>query len=350
MTNYRSLSGGFYSSAPYDRSVPVSIRCNNPGAVNGAAWEQQMPGYVTTVETTPGNKTTIFEAPEQGVRVWYELLRKYKAAGAVTPRQIITRYGGGQDYSAYVDTVVKRSGLQPDAALDLEDDRKLLPFAKAMFSYEAGRTTPLSDAQILYGFALARGKAVSPAVSSTGFWSTIFSAVLAFLRGATATSGTAGAPAWYARAEKEIGFHEVGENRGIERYITAARCGSIGDPWCAIFVNAMLELSNIDGTRSAMARSFETDADFVKLSGPALGCIVTMWRGSPSSGSGHVFLYDGEGPRGVRGIAGNEDDGVRRAFHDRSRITGYWYPRSQPQPQIGAIHVDSLEAVGGSEV
>jgi hypothetical protein len=89
-TSYRSLiPGGYFSSTPFDRSLPVSIRCNNPGAINGAAWERSYPGYVDTVETTPGNKTTIFEAPEFGVAVWWELLRRYAVANVTTIGGII---------------------------------------------------------------------------------------------------------------------------------------------------------------------------------------------------------------------------------------------------------------------
>lgn len=152
---YHSLIGGFFAT-PDDRNLPVSIRMNNPGAVNGAAWEQQWPGYVDTTETTPGNKTTIFESPEEGVAVWWELMRKYRDAGATTVGAIINRYGGGQDYSAYVTFVLKQTGYTATKQIDLADDKALLPFAKAMFRYEAGRPTPLSDAQIVYGFGLGR--------------------------------------------------------------------------------------------------------------------------------------------------------------------------------------------------
>jgi uncharacterized protein (TIGR02594 family) len=144
-------------------------------------------------------------------------------------------------------------------------------------------------------------------------------------------------PPWLAAARKDIGFHEVGTNRGIEKFIASAKCGSVGDPWCAIFVNAKLEDAGIRGSRSAMARSFEHDPNFVKLAGPALGAIGTLWRGSPSSGSGHVFLYVGENENGVLGIAGNQSDGVRRAYQDRSRIAGYFWPKSAPLPKTGKI-------------
>lgn len=156
---FKSLvEGGYFSSDPFDRSIPVSIRCNNPGAVNGAAWEKSYPGYIDTVETTPGNKTTIFEAPEYGVAVWWELLRRYAKTGADTVGEIIVKYGGGQDYSNYVQFVRKQTGYGETQRIDLGDDQMLLAFAKAMFRYEAGRATPLGDNQILYGFALARNE------------------------------------------------------------------------------------------------------------------------------------------------------------------------------------------------
>jgi hypothetical protein len=164
--NYRSLVGGFFSSDPTDKSVPVSIRMNNPGAINGAAWLRERPGYVgevTTSTSTVGgktvpNKSTIFETPEHGVAVWYILMQKYRSAGAVTVAGIINRYGGGQNYSGYVADVTKRTGLHADYEIKLTgDDANLLKFAKAMFRHEAGRDTPLSDEQIMYGFYLARG-------------------------------------------------------------------------------------------------------------------------------------------------------------------------------------------------
>src|SRR5262249_52517827 len=158
---YHSLvKGGFYSSTPFDKSMRVSIRCNNPGAINGGPWEKTYPGYVSTVETTPGNKTTIFEAPEYGVAVWWELLRLYARKGVTTVGGIINKYGGGQDYSHYIRFVTKQTGFAAGKKVPLDDDAVLLKFAKAMFRYEAGRPTPLRDEQILYGFRLGRANGV----------------------------------------------------------------------------------------------------------------------------------------------------------------------------------------------
>jgi uncharacterized protein (TIGR02594 family) len=152
-------------------------------------------------------------------------------------------------------------------------------------------------------------------------------------------------PAWYVQAEKDVGFKETGNNRGIEHFIRDAKTGKLGDPWCAIGVNAWLERAGVMGSRSAAARSFETNQNFYRLQEPALGCIVTMWRGSKTAGTGHVFLYDGESSKGIRGIGANEDNMVKRSFHDRDRFTGYWWPKSQAKPSTGPILVSDLTTV-----
>lgn len=153
-------------------------------------------------------------------------------------------------------------------------------------------------------------------------------------------------PEWYRLAEKEIGFHEVGDNRGLDRFLAEnGGIGSNGDPWCAIFVNAKVHQAGFPTSGSAMARSFERHKNFVKLSEPALGCIVTMWRVSKTDGQGHVFMYDGENSSGIRGIGANEEDQVKRSFHDRRRITGYWWPASATMPTTGVIKVNASGAV-----
>lgn len=161
MPNYRSLvPGGYFSSDPLNMSLPRSIRSNNPGALNISAWQKELPGYVgTTVADKSVNKnvTTIYETPEHGVAAWYKLMEKYQSYGDRTIKDIITRYGGGQNYSLYEKTVVKWTGLPDSTVINLKDDKVLLPFAKAMFRYESGKVIPWSDAQILYGFNLARG-------------------------------------------------------------------------------------------------------------------------------------------------------------------------------------------------
>jgi uncharacterized protein (TIGR02594 family) len=151
----------------------------------------------------------------------------------------------------------------------------------------------------------------------------------------------AGAPPWFQWALHEIGFHETGNNQGIERYIGLAHCGSLGDPWCAIFCNAALESSGIPGTRSASSQSPRHHPEFVQLSGPALGAIVVFWRGAQDSGLGHVGFYRGEDASRVWTLGGNENDMVQIEPLPKSSQTfgliGYWWPKSVPLPVIGPV-------------
>jgi hypothetical protein len=102
------------------------------------------------------------------------------------------------------------------------------------------------------------------------------------------------APAWFKLGLHEIGFHETGTNQGIERYRAWRTAARSGDPWCAIFANAMLEQAGVPGSRSPSSQSFRTHPEFVRAAGPALGCIVVFWRGSKAIGQGHVGFYRGE--------------------------------------------------------
>lgn len=125
-------------------------------------------------------------------------------------------------------------------------------------------------------------------------------------------SGTMSEPAWLVRARTFIGFHETGNNRGIEEFISEAKTGSLGDPWCAIFANAMLESVGVRGTRSPAARSFEDNAHFSSTQ-PIVGCIVTFWRVSPDNGQGHVGFFLGQDANNVQLLSGNDDDQVEIA-------------------------------------
>jgi uncharacterized protein (TIGR02594 family) len=193
----------------------------------------------------------------------------------------------------------------------------------------------------------------TPGQPATSWLSAVIGALMALFRGRSGVSPPVPVPAkqaeppWMTWAKKEVGFHEIGQNRGIEKYISLGKCGSVGDPWCSIFCNAALESSGVRGSRSALARSFERDPFFVKLDGPALGAITTMWRGSIGSGLGHVFLYAGESEGGrVLALGGNQSDQVCLQYEPRNRIVGYWWPKSVPLPKIGKIIVDSTAGEG----
>jgi uncharacterized protein (TIGR02594 family) len=153
-------------------------------------------------------------------------------------------------------------------------------------------------------------------------------------------------PSWYDRALKDVGQHEIGNNGGpyVKSIIAAAHCGSIGDPWCAIFVNAMLEDVGLRGTRSPSSQSFRHDPNFVALDGPAIGAITVFWRISKSSGLGHVAFYAGENSDGfILSLGGNESDAVRLELLSPSAahfgLVGYYWPKTMRLPVIGRVVV-----------
>lgn len=161
---------------------------------------------------------------------------------------------------------------------------------------------------------------------------------------------------WYDAAIKEIGTRELPENRGpaIRKYIALAHCGSEGDPWCAIFANAMLESVGIAGTRSPLARSFEHSANFIKLAGPALGAITTFWRVARNSGLGHVAFYAGEQAGMIDALGGNESDMVRAELLNSNGghfgLSGYYWPKSVTLPTIGKLPLQISPKAGLGKV
>lgn len=170
-----------------------------------------------------------------------------------------------------------------------------------------------------------------------------------------------GMPRWLANAIAELGVKERAGRDSAARVVAYRILGhTTGDtrtddgarPWCADFVCAMLETAGVRSPRSGMARAIEHDSNFVRLAGPALGAIVTMWRGSKSSGLGHVFFYGGRAANGlVVAIGGNQNDAVTAAEYGPSRFVAYWWPKSVPLPAIG--HVPAVVrpgAVAGREV
>ena len=148
---------------------------------------------------------------------------------------------------------------------------------------------------------------------------------------------------WMKVAYEDEGEEEDPGNKGeyIAALIKDARCGSQGDPWCAIFTNAKLECAGIRGTRSALARSFTKDKSFVKLAGPAYGAICVFWRGSRSGPFGHVGFYIGETEHHVYTLGGNQNDGVRESPYPKNGrgigVLGYYWPAGVPLPVIESV-------------
>ena len=225
MPNYRSLvPGGFFSANPDDLSVRRSIRTNNPGALNTGTWVPAERGYVGQQNDAAGNNTAIMETPEEGVRLWRRLLERYETSlGTLTLAKILKRYtGGGEAYSSYLAFVSARAGVAPTATVTLSDAHQMLVIAKAFFHYEAGKPSPLSDAQIALGLKLDMPVAL------------------------VGTPQLASSLAAAAEAEAALALSWTGPDSEAEKYLAPLRpimkkLGHIGNKpvlydWCAAFV------------------------------------------------------------------------------------------------------------------
>lgn len=143
-----------------DKSVPLTIRTNNPGAVKNASrsdknamWEGQ------TGFDEQGH--AVFESPEYGARAMAKNLKSQIDKGN-TLNTLLKEYAtGNQD--AYIKNVANKTGLDPNAKLTDANIRSLM---NAMVEHEAGVSSPFSKEVLDKGYELALGKPAStPTIS-----------------------------------------------------------------------------------------------------------------------------------------------------------------------------------------
>ena len=122
----------------------------------------------------------------------------------------------------------------------------------------------------------------------------------------------------------EIGEHEIKgpkDNDRILEYFTATSFVADHDevPWCAAYVNFILQISDLPRTNSASALSFRTWG--VKTHKPTIGDICVIDRGR---GRGHVGFFMGFAPTGnCIMLSGNTKDAVVVSEYTPSLIEQY---------------------------
>lgn len=126
-------------------------------------------------------------------------------------------------------------------------------------------------------------------------------------------------------AFKEMNVKEIkGKNHNprILHYFnhTSLRASNDETPWCAAFVNYVIDRAGSQGTNSARARSFESWG--LPLSRPTPGCIAVYNRGD-NSDFGHVNFYLYETKKYIYGIGGNQDDSVCITKLPKNRLICY---------------------------
>ena len=80
-------------------------------------------------------------------------------------------------------------------------------------------------------------------------------------------------------------------------------------PWCAAFLNLVLDEAGVKNEGSLMARSFLTIGEHTDS--PEHGDIVVLWRVERDSAWGHCGLFLGEDETYVTLLGGNQDGTVK---------------------------------------
>ena len=158
-------------------------------------------------------------------------------------------------------------------------------------------------------------------------------------------------PAWLTRARRNLGVKETPgsvSTLSILKYRAMAKVALQGDdgavPWCAIFVNAMLEAVGIKGSRSGMARSFVRWGRSMPLDRIPLGAIVVL-SSTRGGWSGHVGFAVGISSSHVWLLGGNQGDAVSIAPFKRDRIIGVAWPAGVPDGE--PLTTKMAKVVGG---
>lgn len=136
-------------------------------------------------------------------------------------------------------------------------------------------------------------------------------------------------PPWLEIAEAELGVHEEPGPKSALKILeyhrsTALKATDDNIPWCASFVGWVLKKSGINGTNSAVARSYLNWGK--PLNKPEFGCIVILSRGN--GWTGHVGFYVGSTKsETIRVLGGNQHDQVSIENFPKSQIIGLRWPK-----------------------
>jgi uncharacterized protein (TIGR02594 family) len=140
---------------------------------------------------------------------------------------------------------------------------------------------------------------------------------------------TSDEPVWLQAARRELGQREKpgpAENTRIVWYhsFSKLRAQSEKIPWCASFVNAMLETTGIRSTRSAAANSYVSWGQECELKD---GAVVVFGKVDPDAGgTGHVAFCVGVEGDSVFVLGGNQKNAVTVAKRPKDQIVAIRWP------------------------
>ncbi len=126
-------------------------------------------------------------------------------------------------------------------------------------------------------------------------------------------------PSWLTVALGEKGISEIlgrnSEKRILEYHSTTSLSAQSDDvPWCSSFVNWCFSKVGINGTNSALARSWLTWGK--PLDAPEIGCVVVFKDDARGSDKGHVGFYRGGYGGRIKVLGGNQDNKVKDSLFE----------------------------------
>lgn len=131
--------------------------------------------------------------------------------------------------------------------------------------------------------------------------------------------------AWHERAQREV--DAPGDNPRILDYLSTVsfKTGKDEVPWAAAFVEWTMRQAGIRGSGHANAGAWLNWGQ--KLKQPRRGCIVVLSRpGVP--GPGYVGFFAGQKGTQLELLGGTQEDQVKVAGFDKSRLLSYRWPAS----------------------
>lgn len=113
------------------------IRNNNPGNIR---WGDEWKGLVAETQRTDKSFCQ-FKSAEYGIRAMIIILRNYQRKhGLSTISGIINRWAptNENDTQAYINSVAKATGVDPDQRIDTNDSRFMMKLLQAIIQHENG--------------------------------------------------------------------------------------------------------------------------------------------------------------------------------------------------------------------
>lgn len=144
-------------------------------------------------------------------------------------------------------------------------------------------------------------------------------------------------PRWLALARAEIGVEEIKGAKHNQTILGYGKDAKIADysadeiPWCAWFAGAMLERSNIVGTHSATAISYEKWGDAEPKGVYRPGAIIVLDLIATKDWRRHVGFVVGESETHVLVRGGNQSDQVGDNWFPKSKVTAVRWPVNTPK-------------------